>query len=218
VRNSTAFWCLFSLISLFVLLPLSAQPARTQAADVINHVPQAEGFVRQIADEVIDILVTSNDKAVREARFRELLREKADLRRIGRFTLGRYGRTISREEFATYQSLLETFIIKVYANRLGAYSNQKITILASQQKNRNIIVKSRIEFATGRDPVILDWWLIEIAPATYKLFDVSILGIWMAQEQRATFLSVLSKNQGNFDILLDHIREQVENNSAQKNE
>jgi len=217
VRNLIAFCCFCSVLGVFILLPLSSQFGRTQAADVINHVPQAEVFVRQIADEVIDILVTSNDKTVREARFRELLRAKADLRRIGRFTLGRFGRTISREEFATYQSLLETFIIKVYANRLGAYSNQKITILSSQQKNRNIIVKSRIEFATGRDPIILDWWLIETAPATYKLFDVSILGIWMAQEQRATFLSVLNKNQGNFDILLNHIREQVENNLPERN-
>lgn len=215
MRNFIAFCYFCSFIGLFALLPLS--PQRAQAADVINHVPQAEAFVRQIADEVIDILVASDDKAVREARFRELLREKADLRRIGRFTLGRFARTISQEDFATYQSLLESFIIKVYANRLGAYSNQKITILGSQQKNRNIIVKSRIEFATGRNPVILDWWLIEVKPATYKLFDVSILGIWMAQEQRATFLSVLNNNQGNVDILLDHIKQQVENNLAKQN-
>ena len=215
MRSSIAFCYFLSAIGLFVLLPLAPQLGQAQGANIINHVPQAEAYVRQIADEVIDILVASDDKSVREARFRDLLREKADLRRIGRFTLGRFARTISKEDFATYQSLLETFIIKVYANRLGAYSNQKITILSSQQKNRNIIVKSRIEFATGRDPVILDWWLIEDKPATYKLFDVSILGIWMAQEQRATFLSVLNNNQGNFDILLNHIRQQVENHLAE---
>ena len=215
MRSSIAVCYFFGFIGLFALLPLAPQFGRAQGANIINHVPQAEAYVRQIADEVIDILVASDDKSVREARFRDLLREKADLRRIGRFTLGRFARTISKEDFATYQSLLETFIIKVYANRLGAYSNQKITILSSQQKNRNIIVKSRIEFATGRDPVILDWWLIEDKPATYKLFDVSILGIWMAQEQRATFLSVLNNNQGNFDILLNHIRQQVENHLAE---
>jgi len=44
---------------------------------------------------------------------------------------------------------------------------------------------------------------------SFTLFDVRVLGVWMAQEQRDSFSSVLKNNKGDIDTLLEHIRQQV---------
>ena len=168
-----------------------------------------EAFVREAADEVINILTTADSRQEREDRFTRMLNERADLRRIGRFALGAEGRRVSKDDFETYQELLETLIIKVYANRLGDYSDEQIIIKGSQQKKRNVIIESEITFTTGREPISLDWWLIEQKNGGYKLFDIRVLGVWMAQEQRDTFTSVLKNNKGDFNALLGHLRDQV---------
>jgi phospholipid transport system substrate-binding protein len=36
-----------------------------------------------------------------------------------------------------------------------------------------------------------------------------VLGVWMAQEQRDSFSSVLKNNKGDIETLLQHIRNQV---------
>ncbi len=184
----------------FLLIALT--PAASQSAG-------GEAFVKEAANEVINILTTASSRQEREERFAKLLNERADLRRIGRFALGAHGRTVSKEDFKTYQELLETLIIKVYANRLGEYSNEKIIIKSSQQKKRNVIVESEIRFANGRAPISLDWWLIEQKNGSYKLFDIRVIGVWMAQEQRDSFSSLLKNNKGDFNALLTHLRHQV---------
>ena len=38
-----------------------------------------------------------------------------------------------------------------------------------------------------------------------KVFDMRISGIWMAQEQRSTFTSFLSKNNGDINKLINRL-------------
>lgn len=188
-------------IALIAVMPLTTASAS---------VPAAEKFIQGATDEIIDILTTAKSRSERETRFEKLLNDKADLRRMGRFILGQFVRQVSKEDFETYQALLETMMIKVYSNRLNVYSNEKIIIKGSQQKKRNVIVESEITFTNGRAPITLDWWLIQQKQGGYKLFDLRILGIWVAQEQRATFSSVLKNNKGDFQTLIDHLQKQVE--------
>ena len=72
-----------------------------------------------------------------------------------------------------------------------------------------MIVGSRIAFTNGRDPIDIDWWLRVEKDASLTLFDVRVLGVWMAQEQRDAFASVLKNNKGDINALLDHLRKQI---------
>jgi len=169
----------------------------------------AQGFVTQLADDAITILSANKDRAGREAAFAELLDERANMRRIARFTLGQFGRQISKDDFTTYESLLGDFIVKVYANRLGEYSEEKVIVGKAQAKKKNVIVASRIEFTNGREPIDIDWWLRLEKDGSLSLFDVRVLGVWMAQEQRDAFASVLKNNKGDINALLEHLRKQI---------
>ncbi len=198
-----------AIIAAFALMGLLLTPAAAQEADLAK----AQAFVTSLADDAIMILSTEKSRAGREAAFAALLDERANMRRIARFTLGQFGREISKDDFAAFEKLLGEFIVKVYANRLGEYSDEKVMVGKAQAKKKNVIVASRIEFANGRDPIDIEWWLRLEKDGSMTLFDVRVLGVWMAQEQRDAFASVLKNNKGDINALLDHLRKQISSDS-----
>lgn len=198
-----------AIIAAFALMGLLLTPAAAQEADLAK----AQAFVTSLADDAIIILSTEKSRAGREAAFAALLDERANMRRIARFTLGQFGREISKDDFAAFEKLLGEFIVKVYANRLGEYSDEKVMVGKAQAKKKNVIVASRIEFANGRDPIDIEWWLRLEKDGSMTLFDVRVLGVWMAQEQRDAFASVLKNNKGDINALLDHLRKQISSDS-----
>ncbi len=185
--------------SCVAMLPasLAAQTADAQ---------KAEQAVQSIITRAIDILRNEPTLDARKASFHSLLDEYANMRRIAKFSLGQYGRSISEEDFATFQTLFQNMMVNVYTNRLTEYSDEDIIISHSQLKKKNAIVFSKITFPNGRDPIDIDWWMLLEKDGSYKLFDIRVLGIWLAQEQRASFASILSKNRGDIQSLFTHIR------------
>ena len=200
-----------AIITAFALWAFMLTPGAAQEADLAK----AQAFVMALADDAIEILSTEKTRAGREAKFAALLNERANIRRIARFTLGQFGRKISKEDFASFEKLLGQFIVKVYANRLGEYSDEKVMVGKAQAKKKNVIVESRIEFANGRDPIDIDWWLRLERDGSMTLFDVRVLGVWMAHEQRDAFASVLKNNKGDITALLDHLRKQIKADASE---
>ena len=170
----------------------------------------ARAFVEDVSKRAIDIISDKGaSKAEREAQFGKLLDETADMDRIAAFALGQYLRTPTPEQKTEYLSLVKTFIVKVYVTRLSDYNDEKLDILSAKTKgDKQAIVQSEIKFTNGREPVTVDWWLIK-NDGDFKIFDVNVVGIWLAQEQRSTFTSVIRNNGGDFNALLDHLRKQI---------
>ena len=175
--------------------------------------PEAEAFVMDVSNRVIDILSYTSTTEKEDA-FRTLLNEKANLKRIAAFTLGKYRRQISPAELQEFQSLFESMITKVYANRLGTYDDQQIIVLGSEKKKKDYLVETELRFKDGSDPIAIVWRLRQEKDGRITLFDLRILGIWMALEQRETFLSILKNNNEDFDILLDNLRQQIATGST----
>lgn len=170
--------------------------------------PEAEAFVMDVSNRVIDILSYTSTTEKEDA-FRTLLNEKANLKRIAAFTLGKYRRQLSPTELQEFQSLFESMITKVYANRLGTYEDQQIIVLGSEKKKKDYLVETELRFKDGSDPIAIVWRLRQEKDGRITLFDLRVLGIWMALEQRETFLSILKNNNEDFDVLLDNLRQQI---------
>ena len=175
--------------------------------------PEAEAFVMDVSDRVIDILSYTSTTEKEDA-FRKLLNEKANLKRIAAFTLGKYRRQLSPAELQEFQSLFESMITKVYTNRLGTYEDQQIIVLGSEKKKKDYLVETELRFKDGSDPIAIVWRLRQEKDGRITLFDLRVLGIWMALEQRETFLSILKNNNEDFDVLLDNLRQQIATGST----
>lgn len=194
----------------FALTLIAASFAATLPASAAAD-PAAEAFVTDISAKAIDII---SDKATsrteKEAAFGTLLDAHADLPKIAGFALGQYVRLPTPEQKAEYLKLVRNFVIKVYVTRLSDYHNEKLPITGSQAKGANqAIVDSQINFTNGREPVKVTWWLVKDKSGAYRIFDVNVVGIWLAQEQRSSFTSVIANNGGDFNALLKDLSKKV---------
>ena len=118
----------YILLALILPLTISFTTPGWAQDDAVD-VARAKAFVTELADEAITILRTQSARTDREDGFRKLLDERANMRRIARFTLGTFARKISKEDFEVYQGLLNELIIKVYANRLGEFCEAQEPVL-----------------------------------------------------------------------------------------
>ena len=82
-------------------------------------------------------------------------------------------------------------------------------IIKNEDKGkRGSIVYSLVKFNDRPKPISIDWWVIKNKVGINKVFDMRISGIWMAQEQRSTFTSFLSKNNGDINKLINRLNSQ----------
>jgi phospholipid transport system substrate-binding protein len=173
--------------------------------------PGAQQFVSEMATQAIQIVNDSSiNRAGREAKFSDLLLKDADIQRIGAFCLGQYLHAATGSQTKEYLTLIQNFIVKVYVARLTGSPNDKFVVLGSVPKSANqVIVQSRMIFADGSQPADVSWWLLKTEDGRFKIFDVNVAGVWLAQEQRDAFTSVISRHNGDVGALLDHLRAQI---------
>ena len=168
-------------------------------------------WVEGISNQTLIILgddLISSDKKVQY--LENIFIENLDIKRISLFILGPYRKNLKSSESSQYFNAIKSFISKVYAKRLSSYPSGNIKITKVEEKGRRgIIVSSLITFNDRPNPISIDWWILKSSVSDYKVFDIRISGIWMAQEQRSTFTSFLSKNNGDIINLIKKIELQI---------
>ena len=166
----------------------------------------AENFVSSLAQRAIDFL--SDEKlstAARKEEFRKLLHDNFDMKTIGRFALGRYWRTSTKEQQVEYQKLFEEMIVNVYSSRFGDYQGQKFDVRSSRADNdQDTLVSSYIKGETGEEIEVQ--WRVRYKGKRYMVVDVIVEGVSMAMTQRSDFASVIQRGGGDVQVLLAHLR------------
>ena len=182
-----------------------------QSNNLIASPKNPSQWVEDISNQTLIILGNdkiSNDKKAEN--LEEIFIENLDIKKISLFILGPYRKNLKSSESSKYFNAIKNFISKVYAKRLSSYPSGNIKITKVEEKGRRgIIVSSLINFNDRPNPISIDWWILESSVSDYKVFDIRISGIWMAQEQRSTFTSFLSKNNGEIANLINKIELQI---------
>ena len=205
------------LLAAWMLLACGLSAAVARADDAA-----AEGYVADLVARAVAILDDrESPEEERRAAFRSLLVENVDMRRLPAFLLGQYARLPDDGQKQEYLRLLQEFTTRIYFVRLQEYAGDSIRITGSRDKNkgREVVVTGTIRLRDRDKPLSLDWWLLRRPSAdggadSFRVFDVRVAGIWLAQEQRSGFVSVIRNNQGSFDALLAHLRRQIDARSA----
>ncbi|MBT5109653.1 MAG: ABC transporter substrate-binding protein [Rhodospirillaceae bacterium] len=168
-------------------------------------------FVKSLGDQAIKVLTVKDiSEGEREHRFRSLLRDGFDVRRIGRFVLGRYARSASAEAIKQYNQLFEDLIVVTYASRFSQYSGQSFDIKRATKPTArgDSIVLSEIVATDGSPPIRVDWQ-VNNAKGRYKIVDVRVEGVSMSVTQREEFTAVIRQNGGDIEALLDALRKKT---------
>ena len=192
------------ILAILLLVPWLA-PTSMAGADQTD--PAA--VVRDFGASAIDVMSREDISAGdRELAFRRLFTSYFDVEAIGRFVLGPYWRKASSEEREAYQVVFEDFIVMTYAQRLTGYSGEVFDVGPTRLRGEaEATVSSRIV----RDPdapVELDW-LLKRKGEGWRIVDLKVSGISMAQTRRAEFSTVL-KQHGGLPNLLIELRKMTE--------
>ncbi len=172
--------------------------------------PRAEAMVKKFGNQVIKILASNGSVTQQEKKFKSAFLRNADINTIGRFTLGKYARTIKSSERREFNQLLGRFIVKVFIGRMRGTKSTGLKVLGTteRKKGRDFLVKSLVNLPDGA-PIRVNWRIFKNKSGRLKLFDISIEGLWLAQEQRSIFVNVISRNGGKISALLTHLKQQI---------
>ena len=176
-----------------------------------NKILSPEEYVTYLAQDTLDVLGNKSKNTDEKVdNITDIFLSNLAVREISLFVLGPYRRNLDSDKKTKYINLIKRFVSEIYSIRLASFPSGDFSILSSVDNGRSgIIVKTSIQFSNDPNPTKIDWRLIKKQDGDFKIFDIRVVGIWMAQEQRSTFTSFLSKNDGNIDKLMDRLEVQL---------
>ncbi len=199
----------FAGIALWAAVLLVPNYSQSTAAEGDNG---AAKFVSALAERAMATLgdadASSDD---RQQRFRELFNDAFAVKGIGKFVLGRHWRAATAEERAEYLILFEDQMVATWADRFTDYSGNQFEIKKSRaakslSPNETVaIVEST--FWTGPNATIRVDWRVASNDTVYKITDIYVEGVSLANTHRAEFASAFRRYGGTIEGLLQAMRD-----------
>jgi len=150
-----------------------------------------------------------------EFQFRTVFLRNADISAIARFTLGKYARRMAPAQAKEYHKLLGRYIVQLFVVKMRGTQSTGLEVLSTTEPKKGLkyLVKSVINLRKvagfSDSPIPVSWRIHRDKSGVLKLFDISIGGFWLAQEQRSTFVSIISRNKGKISALLAYLRQEI---------
>jgi phospholipid transport system substrate-binding protein len=201
----------FLVVVLVALAPVIAHTQNTSPGQT----PPAK-FVQDLGDKAIRIIADKNlSQQQRSQKYSELLHDAFDLPTIGKFVLGRAWNRATPAQQQEYMKLFEANVIKIYGDRLSFYSGESFHVRSVRQETDNdVVVTSEIDHPGGQAPTTVDW-RVRREVGKFAIVDVVIEGVSQSVTERQEYASILGRNNGNFDALLDLMRQRAEKDQNQ---
>ena len=167
----------------------------TSAANVIQ--TMADQAINELTDQTL-----ADD--VRRKKFVSLMDRYFAMDVVSRFVLGRYWRSISKDEIQEFSVLLQNYLALNYANQFKEFNGEQFVVGNEVQKNNDTFVES--QFVRPDGPPINIVWRMRVFDDSYKIIDVSIEGLSMGITQRDEFTSVIQQNNDDVSALTEALK------------
>ncbi|MCY4745629.1 ABC transporter substrate-binding protein [Pelomonas sp. UHG3] len=116
-----------------------------------------------------------------------------NFQRMTASAVGRFWRQATPDQQTKLQAEFKTLLVRTYAGALTQVKDQQIGLkpLRAQPTDTEVVVRTEIR---GKgDPIQLDYRL-EKTGAVWKIYDVNVLGIWLADQYRNSFAQEIGAN------------------------
>lgn len=192
---------LSALFALFLAVPaVHAAPNLTKDATAFVDNVASRGF-NTIKDKRAGKLTAEQAKV----KFRKILNDAFDVQTIARFTLGRYWRVATPAEQKEFTGLIQTAILDKYADRVLSYSGDGYNMKDTKAINdKDYAVEMNIKRDAG---AAVDFtWRLRRFGNEFKVIDMSVEGISMSVTHRADFASIIERNGGKVQALINALK------------
>jgi phospholipid transport system substrate-binding protein len=204
-----------ALVTLLLLGPVALFPVIAKAADTAQNHAQAIAtpvgkFIQDLGDQAIAVIADKGlNQDQRSAKFREMLRSSFDLPTIGRFVIGRSWNAATPAQQQEYMKLFESLVIKSYSDRFALYTGEGFQVTGVRQESeKDSIITSEITHPDGSEPTSVDW-RVRKREGKMGIIDVVVEGVSLSVTQRQEYASIIQRDGGKLDGLLEQMRQQV---------
>ena len=127
--------------------------------------------------------------------------------------VGRSWRQATPEQKKRLQEEFKTLLIRTYSGALSQVKDQTINVKTLRAAATDTEVVVRTEVLGRGDPVQLDYRLEKVG-ATWKIYDLNVLGVWLVETYRTQFAQEISAK--GIDGLIAVMAERNKSNNAKK--
>jgi phospholipid transport system substrate-binding protein len=183
---------------LALALPLAALAASPKEAVEVD--------VQKVLTTMVEPAFKDQSREVKIAKIRSIINEIFDYTELSKRTLGREWAKFNATQQAEFVKLFSDLLEKTYADRLLAYSNEKVVFDKENMLNEGQAeVFSNVLTADGKK-IPLDYRLV-LKDGKWRVYDVIIEGISMVKNYRDQFRDILAKDSP--EQVLKMLREKV---------
>lgn len=183
--------------------PVVLAPAAHAASD-------PAGFVKDVSNQAITELAVSqgaSDKD-RAAKLKPILEQYFDMPGIAKYMLGSYWRKATPEEQTSFTTTLTDFLALSYGKRFATYTGHEMAIGRVRDDGDGLsTVFSLVKLPSGEEARVD--WIILSQDSSYKISDVKVEGLSLADTHRQEFASVISSNGGSVAKLIEVLKKKV---------
>ena len=123
----------------------------------------------------------------------------ADLRSLALFALGNYRQNLPKSREAEFVSRAQTFMGGFMAEYGSHFSGNSMTITSCNESAGGLTVGTKL--STGQTLT----FRLRKAGGSYRVQDVSVSSIWLAQTMRNKFTRVIRENNGDVGALISYL-------------
>jgi phospholipid transport system substrate-binding protein len=204
-----------TVLSLIVLPALSAEAQGKKAAPVAakgTQTEKAKAYIDRLGRDALDTIAATKTgqltPAQAKAKFGKLLNESFDTPTIARFTLGRYWRVATPAQQKEFSGLIDDIIVSQYADRILDASDGTYEVTGASAINAtDYAVLMKVKPA-GETPIDFAWRVRE-TKGVFKVIDLAVEGISMSITHRSDYSSVIERNGGNVQALIDALKKKL---------
>lgn len=167
-------------------LVLAASPLRAQT------VAAPDEMIRTLSVDVLDRIRADKDiQAGNIARISDFVEQtimpNVNFERMTALAVGRGWRQATPDQQKKLQAEFRVLLVRTYSGALSSVRDQQVRMrpFRADPADTDVVVRSEIVPRRG-DPIQLDYRL-EKTSASWKIYDVNVLGVWLVETYRNQF-------------------------------
>jgi len=150
-----------------------------------------EALVNQLSNEVLEAVRA--DKAIQSGDLQRVIAlvdakvmPHVDAEHMTAIAMGRYWRQATPEQQHALQEQFKLLLVRTYAGALSQVGDQTVQIKPSRGRTDDSDAVVRTVVKGKSEPIQLDYRL-EKTGGAWKVYDVNVLGVWLAENYRNAF-------------------------------
>ncbi len=177
----------------------------------------AEKFIKDTTAEGVEQIINADvSQAEKDRRFHKLLNNALDLDFIGQFVLGRNWKTANPQQREQFITTYRDLNILNWSKRFNEFKGKNFVFKGTTPSTSKgqIFVNTVVPMEQGEPAKVL--WRVREKNGTYKIVDIVIEGVSIAQASRSEYTAFIKNNAGGLDALIRDLKEKLKKAQAPK--